>query len=192
MLSDAFWREERKAFLEKPWPSCSVLRVRLERYRDYRVAKSSGGSGMTNASTALRGFGPVYQKDHAGRDRCASRISIDAMWLVVFASAKLGVVVTIKCHVGAGTTNRLSKVECAQDGALHSSYNFCVSIVAIHNLARLGYQLFIDKNQLFGDERGQLAKAVVSGCSTVMRWVGCLSGEKPCGRAACWSRICWS
>jgi hypothetical protein len=37
MLSDAFWREERKAFLKKPWPSCSVLRVHLERYRNYRV-----------------------------------------------------------------------------------------------------------------------------------------------------------
>ncbi|WP_253713016.1 IucA/IucC family siderophore biosynthesis protein [Bradyrhizobium sp. WD16] len=37
MLSDAFWLEERKAFLEKPWPSRSVLRMHLERYRDYRV-----------------------------------------------------------------------------------------------------------------------------------------------------------
>lgn len=34
---------------------------------------------------------------------------------------------------------------------MHSFYNFSVSTVAIHNLARLGYQLFIDKNQLFGD-----------------------------------------
>jgi siderophore synthetase component len=37
MLSDAFWLEERKTFLEKPWPSRSVLRMHLERYRDYRV-----------------------------------------------------------------------------------------------------------------------------------------------------------
>lgn len=37
MLSDAFWMEERKAFLEKPWPSRSVLRMHLERYRDYRL-----------------------------------------------------------------------------------------------------------------------------------------------------------
>jgi len=37
MLSDAFWLEERKAFLEKPWPSRSVLRMHLERYHDYRV-----------------------------------------------------------------------------------------------------------------------------------------------------------
>jgi siderophore synthetase component len=37
MLSDAFWLEERKAFLEKPWPSRSVLRMHLERYRDYRL-----------------------------------------------------------------------------------------------------------------------------------------------------------
>ena len=37
MLSDAFWTEERKAFLEKPWPTRSVLRMHLERYRDYRV-----------------------------------------------------------------------------------------------------------------------------------------------------------
>jgi hypothetical protein len=36
--------------------------------------------------------------------------------------------------------------------------------------------LFIDKNQVFADKRGQLGKAVVSGCSTVIRWVGCLSG----------------
>lgn len=37
MLSDAFWAEERQAFLEKPWPTRSVLRMHLERYRDYRV-----------------------------------------------------------------------------------------------------------------------------------------------------------
>ncbi|WP_315766472.1 IucA/IucC family protein [Bradyrhizobium sp. SZCCHNS2005] len=37
MLSDAFWLEERRAFLEKPWPSRSVLRMHLERYRDYRI-----------------------------------------------------------------------------------------------------------------------------------------------------------
>ncbi|MBB3610602.1 IucA/IucC family siderophore biosynthesis protein [Rhizobium sp. BK602] len=37
MLSDAFWVEERQAFLEKPWPTRSVLRMHLERYRDYRV-----------------------------------------------------------------------------------------------------------------------------------------------------------
>ncbi|AUX79484.1 IucA/IucC family siderophore biosynthesis protein (plasmid) [Sinorhizobium fredii] len=37
MLSDAFWIEERDAFLERPWPTRSVLRMHLERYRDYRV-----------------------------------------------------------------------------------------------------------------------------------------------------------
>jgi siderophore synthetase component len=37
MLSDAFWLEERKAFLERPWPTRSVLRMHLERYRDYRL-----------------------------------------------------------------------------------------------------------------------------------------------------------
>ncbi|PDT80246.1 IucA/IucC family protein [Sinorhizobium sp. BJ1] len=37
MLSDAFWTEERDAFLEQPWPTRSVLRMHLERYRDYRV-----------------------------------------------------------------------------------------------------------------------------------------------------------
>ncbi|MET4315489.1 IucA/IucC family protein [Bradyrhizobium sp. RT4b] len=37
MLSDAFWLEERNAFLEKPWPSRSVLRMHLERYRDCRI-----------------------------------------------------------------------------------------------------------------------------------------------------------
>lgn len=35
--SDAFWLEEREAFLEKPWPTRSVLRMHLERYRDYRI-----------------------------------------------------------------------------------------------------------------------------------------------------------
>ncbi|RCS21748.1 IucA/IucC family siderophore biosynthesis protein [Phyllobacterium salinisoli] len=37
MFSDAFWAEERKAFLEDPWPTRSVLRMHLECYRDYRV-----------------------------------------------------------------------------------------------------------------------------------------------------------
>ncbi|AFL50978.1 siderophore synthetase component [Sinorhizobium fredii] len=37
MLSDAFWLAEREAFLEQPWPTRSVLRMHLERYRDYRV-----------------------------------------------------------------------------------------------------------------------------------------------------------
>lgn len=37
MLSDAFWVEERQAFLEKAWPTRSVLRMHLERYRDYRL-----------------------------------------------------------------------------------------------------------------------------------------------------------
>ncbi|MQW40795.1 IucA/IucC family siderophore biosynthesis protein, partial [Sinorhizobium meliloti] len=37
MLSDAFWLAERDAFLEQPWPTRSVLRMHLERYRDYRV-----------------------------------------------------------------------------------------------------------------------------------------------------------
>ncbi|MCG5478924.1 IucA/IucC family protein [Sinorhizobium alkalisoli] len=37
MLSDAFWLEERQAFLERPWPTRSVLRMHLEGYRDYRV-----------------------------------------------------------------------------------------------------------------------------------------------------------
>lgn len=35
MLSDAFWTEECEAFLERPWPTRSVLH--LERYHDYRV-----------------------------------------------------------------------------------------------------------------------------------------------------------
>ncbi|MCP3445806.1 IucA/IucC family siderophore biosynthesis protein [Bradyrhizobium sp. CCGUVB14] len=37
MLSDKFWLEESAAFLEKPWPTRSVLRMHLERYRDYRL-----------------------------------------------------------------------------------------------------------------------------------------------------------
>lgn len=37
MLSDAFWQQERQAFLQEPWPTRSVLRMHLERYRDYRV-----------------------------------------------------------------------------------------------------------------------------------------------------------
>nr|WP_245452147.1 IucA/IucC family protein [Mesorhizobium waimense] len=37
MRSDAFWLEERKAFLENPWPTRSVLRMHLERYREYPV-----------------------------------------------------------------------------------------------------------------------------------------------------------
>lgn len=37
MLSDAFWQQERAAFLEEPWPTRSVLRMHLERYRDYRA-----------------------------------------------------------------------------------------------------------------------------------------------------------
>ncbi|PRD40793.1 IucA/IucC family siderophore biosynthesis protein [Phyllobacterium phragmitis] len=37
MLSDAFWIKEREAFLDNPWPTRSVLRMHLERYRDYRV-----------------------------------------------------------------------------------------------------------------------------------------------------------
>ena len=37
MLSDTFWIEEREAFLERPWPTRSVLRMHLERYRDYRL-----------------------------------------------------------------------------------------------------------------------------------------------------------
>ncbi|MCA1409425.1 IucA/IucC family siderophore biosynthesis protein [Ensifer sp. IC3342] len=37
MLSEAFWIEEREAFLERPWPTRSVLRLILERFRDYRV-----------------------------------------------------------------------------------------------------------------------------------------------------------
>ncbi len=37
MMSDAFWLDERLAFLERPWPTRSVLRMHLERYRDYRV-----------------------------------------------------------------------------------------------------------------------------------------------------------
>ena len=50
-------------------------------------------------------------------------------------------------------------------------------LVAIHNLARLAHQLFDGQNQLFGDEKGQLGKTAVSGCSTFVRWVDCLSGE---------------
>ncbi|MET4348849.1 IucA/IucC family protein [Bradyrhizobium sp. RT9a] len=37
MISDAFWLEERKAFLDDPWRTRSVLRMHLERYRDFRV-----------------------------------------------------------------------------------------------------------------------------------------------------------
>jgi len=37
MVSDAFWLEEQQAFLEKPWPTRSVLRMHLERYCDYRL-----------------------------------------------------------------------------------------------------------------------------------------------------------
>ena len=37
MLSDEFWLEERDAFLNHPWPTRSVLRMHLERYRDYRL-----------------------------------------------------------------------------------------------------------------------------------------------------------
>ncbi|MER8880895.1 ferric iron reductase [Mesorhizobium sp. M0684] len=37
MLSDAFWLEERKAFLENSWRTRSVLRMHLERYRGRRV-----------------------------------------------------------------------------------------------------------------------------------------------------------
>ncbi|WP_420963896.1 IucA/IucC family protein [Brucella sp. IR073] len=37
MLSDSFWIEERDAFLDRPWPTRSVLRMHLERYRDYRL-----------------------------------------------------------------------------------------------------------------------------------------------------------
>lgn len=37
MLSEEFWLEEREAFLSRPWPTRSVLRMHLERYRDYRL-----------------------------------------------------------------------------------------------------------------------------------------------------------
>ncbi len=37
MLSEEFWLEERDAFLDRPWPTRSVLRMHLERYRDYRL-----------------------------------------------------------------------------------------------------------------------------------------------------------
>ncbi|RUM20528.1 IucA/IucC family siderophore biosynthesis protein [Rhizobium vallis] len=37
MLSEEFWLEEREAFLNRPWPTRSVLRMHLERYRDYRL-----------------------------------------------------------------------------------------------------------------------------------------------------------
>nr|WP_280952073.1 IucA/IucC family siderophore biosynthesis protein [Sinorhizobium sp. BJ1] len=37
ILSEAFWVEEHKAFLERPWPTRSVLRSLPERFRDYRV-----------------------------------------------------------------------------------------------------------------------------------------------------------
>ncbi|SCW45366.1 Siderophore synthetase component [Rhizobium mongolense subsp. loessense] len=37
MLSDAFWLAEREAFVEQSWPTRSVLRMHLERYRDYRL-----------------------------------------------------------------------------------------------------------------------------------------------------------
>lgn len=94
---------------------------------------------------------------------------------------------------------RRTDVACTASGALglapyiaHYAIAAPAACVAIHNLARLGHQLFYGQNQLFGGEKGQRGKAAVSGCSTVGRWVDCLSGEKSCGRAACWSRICWS
>ncbi|MGR3462922.1 MAG: hypothetical protein ACU0B5_05620 [Roseovarius sp.] len=37
MVPDMFWQQERAAFLETPWPTRSVLRMHLERYRNYRV-----------------------------------------------------------------------------------------------------------------------------------------------------------
>ncbi|MFC0810279.1 IucA/IucC family protein [Ensifer sp. P24N7] len=37
MLSDAFWTEEREAFLKRPWSTRSVLRMHLEHYPDYRI-----------------------------------------------------------------------------------------------------------------------------------------------------------
>jgi siderophore synthetase component len=37
MLSEEFWLQERDAFLNRPWPTRSVLRMHLERYRDYRL-----------------------------------------------------------------------------------------------------------------------------------------------------------
>ncbi|TCU30828.1 siderophore synthetase component [Rhizobium azibense] len=37
VLSDELWLEERKAFLDRPWPTRSVLRMHLERYRNYRL-----------------------------------------------------------------------------------------------------------------------------------------------------------
>jgi hypothetical protein len=82
----------------------------------------------------------------AGSDRARA---IDAMWLVAFSGAKVGVVVTIQCHVAAGTTKRrrlhgkwsaLRMEQCIHYAIL------AFSIVAIHNLARLAHQLFIDEN----------------------------------------------
>lgn len=35
--SHEFWQEEREAFLERPWPTRSVLTMHLQRYRDYRL-----------------------------------------------------------------------------------------------------------------------------------------------------------
>jgi len=39
----------------------------------------------------------------------AEQLAVLIATQTLFAGAKLGVVVTIQCHVGAGTTNRLSK-----------------------------------------------------------------------------------
>lgn len=37
-VSDELWRAERAAFLERPWPTRSVLRMHLLQYADYRLA----------------------------------------------------------------------------------------------------------------------------------------------------------
>ena len=71
---------------------------------------------------------------------------------------------------------RRTDVACAATGALRLGRHITqyaisalAACVAIHNLARLGHQLFYGQNQLFGDEEGQLGKAAVSDCSTVVR-----------------------
>lgn len=35
--SEQFWQQERDAFLRDPWPTRSLLRMHIERYKDYRV-----------------------------------------------------------------------------------------------------------------------------------------------------------
>jgi hypothetical protein len=60
---------------------------------------------------------------------------------------------------------RQADVACAASGALrlgrhitHYAISALAACVAIHNLARLGHQLFYGQNQLFGDEKANLGR----------------------------------